>query len=363
MGLWDKLKGEFIDIIEWLDPTSDTLVWRFERYGNEIKYGAKLVVREAQAAVFINEGQLADVFGPGTHTLETENLPILSTLQGWKYGFRSPFKAEVYFANLRQFTDLKWGTKNPVMLRDTEFGGVRLRAFGTYAMRIKDPARCLLQIVGTDGRFTTGEIKEQLRNLIVTRFTDLVAESRIPILDLASNYDELGRYVQEKLGPEFEEYGLEITKFLVENVSLPPEVEQALDKRASLGIVGNLQAYTQFQAAQSMEKAAENPGGLAAGGMGMGMGFAMGHQMAQSMSAGPPTAPPPLPAAGYYVALGGRQAGPFDTARLSQMARAGELTRQTLVWAQGMAQWTAAGEVGELAALWTAVPPPLPPNA
>ena len=165
MGLWDKLRGELIDIIEWLDSTNDTLVYRFPRYGNEIKYGAKLVVRDGQSAVFVNEGQVADVFGPGTYTLETKNLPILSTIFGWKYGFQSPFKAEVYFASTRRFTDLKWGTRNPIMLRDQEFVPVRLRAFGTYAMRVANAAELLREIVGTDGHFTTGEITEQLRNM------------------------------------------------------------------------------------------------------------------------------------------------------------------------------------------------------
>ncbi len=160
MNVWDKLRGELIDIIQWLDTTNDTLVYRFERYNNEIKYGAKLVVREGQAAVFVNEGQIADVFPPGTYTLETKNLPILATLQGWKYGFESPFKAEVYFCSTRQFTDLKWGTQNPIMMRDPEFGPVRLRAFGTYVIRVADPAVLIRQIVGTDNRFTLDEISQ-----------------------------------------------------------------------------------------------------------------------------------------------------------------------------------------------------------
>src|SRR5262245_46029358 len=253
MGLFDKLRGELIDIIEWNESgDSQLLAYRFPRYNNEIKYGAKLVVREGQAAVFVNQGQLADVFPPGTYTLETRNLPILSTLLGWMYGFESPFKAEVYFASTRLFTDLKWGTKNPIMLRDAEFGPVRLRAFGTYALRVGVAGIFIRQIVGTDHRFTADQITEQLRNFIVSRFTDLLGEKKIPALDLAGNYDELGQFVTERLKPEFVAYGLELHNLLVENISLPPEVEQALDKRTSMGVVGNLDAYTRFQTANSI---------------------------------------------------------------------------------------------------------------
>ncbi len=362
MGLWDKIKGEFIDIIEWLDDSHDTLVYRFERHGNEIKYDAKLIVREGQAAVFVNEGQLADVFPPGTYSLTTQNLPVLTTLKGWKYGFESPFKAEVYFVSSRQFTDQKWGTKNPVMLRDPEFGPVRLRAFGTYALRVKDPAQFVREITGTSGHFTTDGITDQLRNLIVTRFTDLVAESKLAVLDLAANYNELGDFVKEKIQPEFEAYGLELTTLLVENISLPPAVEEALDKRTSMGVIGNLGAYTQFQAAQAMEKAAENPGGMAAGGIGMGMGFAMANQMGQAM-AQPQSTPPPLPQQqAYHVAVGGQQAGPYDVQTLQQQARQGALTRETLVWKDGMDGWKKAGEVPDLQSLFASVPPPLPPE-
>ena len=289
MGLWDKIRGEFVDIVEWVDDTHDTMVWRFPRHDNEIKYGAQLVVRESQAAVFINEGQLADVFTPGTHTLETKNLPILSTLMGWKHGFHSPFKAEVYFASLRRFTDLKWGTKNPIMLRDSEFGPVRLRAFGNYTIRITDPSVFLKEIVGTDGDFSTDEVTDQLRNIVVSRFTDILGESKIPVLDLAANYDELGDFITQRITEEFRTYGLELTKILVENISLPPAVEEALDKRSSMGVIGNLKAYMQFQAAEALEDAASNPGGGTAAegmGMGMGMGFAMAKQMGNAFQAG-----------------------------------------------------------------------------
>jgi membrane protease subunit (stomatin/prohibitin family) len=364
MGLIEKLLGELIDIIQWTRDDDATMVYRFPRYGHEIKHGAKLVVREGQAAVFVNEGQLADVFTPGTYTLTTQNLPILATLKGWKYGFNSPFKAEVYFMCTQQFTDQKWGTVNPVMMRDAEFGPIRLRAFGNYSMRIHDPAVFIREIVGTSGEFTTEQIAGQIRNLIVTRFSDHLGESKIPALDLAANYNELSAFIQQRMQDDFAKYGLQVVTFLVENISLPPAVEEAIDKRTSMGVVGNLQAYTQFQAANAMETAAANPSGLAAGGMGMGMGFAMANQMTQSMQAGAPSAapsaPPPAPPAAFFVAVNGQQAGPFDLAALGQQAVAGRLTLQTLVWKSGMPAWLAVAQVPELAALF---PPPLPPGA
>jgi membrane protease subunit (stomatin/prohibitin family) len=375
MGLWDKLTGELVDIVEWIDDTRDTMVWRFPRYNNQIKYGAKLIVRESQVAAFINEGSLTDLFlFPGTYTLETKNLPILSTMRAWPYGFNSPFKAEVYFVSTRTFTDRKWGTKNPIMLRDAEFGPVRLRAFGTFAIKVTDPATFLKQVVGTNGRFTVDEIGEQLRDMLIARFADVLGESKIPILDLASNYDELSTFVTNRIQHDFDNFGVQVVALMVENISLPPEVEAALDKRTSMGVIGNLQAYAQYQAAQAMESAAKNPSGLAGGGVGMGAGFAMAQQMSQNLTSPPqgqpqqqanaassPAAPPPLPQpAAYYLAANNQQSGPFDMAVLQEMARTGKLTRETLVWKQGMAQWTAAGGVGELTSLFAVVPPPLP---
>lgn len=374
MGIWDKLKGELVDIIEWTDDSSNTMVWRFPRYQNEIKYGAQLTVRESQQAVFVNEGQIGDVYLPGRFRLETQNMPILSTLKGWKYGFNSPFKAEVYFVNTKNFTDQKWGTKNPIMLRDPEFGPLRLRAFGSFTLRITDAAKFIKEIAGTQGHFTTEEVGEQLRNLIITRFTDAIGESKIPALDLAANYDELSKFVTTKIGPEFGEYGLEVTKFLVENISLPTEVEQALDKRSSMGIIGNLNAYTQFQAANAMEASAQNPGGAAGDAMGLAMGFGMAQQMAQafnqqsaqnaSTQLNQQAAPPPIPSAAsqYFVAVNGQQQGPFPTATLQQMVQQGTLTRETLVWKQGLAAWAKATDVAELNTLFGAAPPPLPPQ-
>lgn len=379
MGLFDKLKAEFIDIIEFLDPSRDTLIYRFERYHNEIKYGAKLIVRESQVAVFVNEGQIADVFQPGSYTLETKNMPIMTTLKGWKYGFNSPFKAEVYFANTRNFTDLKWGTKNPIMLRDPEFGPVLLRAFGTYTLRILDPVRVIREVAGTDGKFSTGEITDQLRNVIMTRFSDSLAQSKIPAIDLASHYDALSKLIQEKISPEFGEYGFELTKFLVENISFPPEVEEAIVKRNSMGVLGNLQNYMQYQAANAIGVAAKTPGGGASDGMGLGIGFAMATQMAgmfgqgqqnaaaQNAAGGQPQqagfAPPPIPGnVQFFVALNGQQSGPYAMNILQQMAQQRALTPETLVWKQGMGAWARALEIPELAQLFApAGPPPVPP--
>lgn len=369
MSFWNKLRNELIDIIEWTDSSTDTIVWRFPRYQNEIKYGAQLTVRESQVAVFVNEGQIADVYQPGRYPLTTQNMPILTTLRGWKYGFNSPFKAEVYFVNTKNFTDNKWGTKNPIMLRDAEFGPVRLRAFGTYAMRISDAGTFIREIAGTSGHFVLEGITDQLRNLIITRFTDSLAESRIPILDLAANYNELSTFIREKINPDFNEYGIEVTKFLVENISLPPEVEAALDKRSSMGIVGNLAQYAQFQAANAMEKAAENPGGNASAGIGMGMGFAMANQMGQMFNqqqtqGGAPAGPPPIPGARqFFVVISGQQSGPFDVATISDMVSQGTITAETLVWAQGMANWEKAGGIDDFKNVWGSMPPPIPPQA
>ena len=369
MSLWDKIAGQLIDIIEWLDSTQDTIVFRFERQGNEIKNGAKLIVRESQVAIFVSEGQIADIFDvPSTYTLETKNLPILGTLKGWKYGFNSPFKAEVYFVNTRRFTNLKWGLKNPLMLRDAEFGVVRVRAFGTYGLRVSDPSTLLRQLVGTNQDFSTEDISEQIRNMIVSRFSEILAEMKIPVLDVAANYSELGDLIAQKMRLELVDFGLELINLMVENVSLPPEVEAVMDKRTSMGVIGNLSAYTQFQAAQAMEAAAKNPGGDASAGIGMGMGFAMANQMSRAMNqqtpqqAGAPT-PPPLPqSTAYHVALDGQSAGPFDLNVLKTHVQSGRLTRESLVWKEGMANWTPAGQVAELAGLFALVPPPLPPK-
>lgn len=365
MGILDKLFGEFVDVIEWADDTPNTMVYRFERYGNEIKYGAMLTVRESQTAILVNEGRIADVFEPGLYQLETRNMPIMTTLESWPHGFASPFKAEVYFINMRRFTDLKWGTKNPIMLRDKEFGPVRLRAFGTYTLKIIQPQLFLKEIVGTGGHFQTGDIADQLRNLIVARFGDILGASGIPLLDLAGNYDELGNFITQKLKLEFASYGLDVLQLLVENISLPPEVEAALDKRTSMGIIGDLGRYSQFQAAEAMSAAANNTGSGTAEGIGMGMGFAIAQNLGKTLSQSSPTSqtavPPPLPnAIQYFVGLAGQQQGPFGLAELLGKIHAGEVNRQTLIWHAQLTGWTAAEQLTELTQAFALMPPPLP---
>ncbi|MEO0821234.1 MAG: SPFH domain-containing protein [Pseudomonadota bacterium] len=380
--IWDMLRGEFIDVIEWTDDTRDTVVSRFQRRGNAIKYGAKLTVREGQAAVFVHEGQLADVFQPGLYQLETNNMPIMTTLQHWDHAFESPFKSEIYFVSTRRFQDLKWGTRNPIMMRDPEFGPVRLRAFGTYSIRVSDPGLFLQEIVGTDGEVTTDEVQFQIRNVIVSRFSNALASSGLPVLDVAGNTDQLGDYLKTRIAPEIAAYGIEMPALFVENVSLPEAVEQALDKRTQMGVIGDLSKYAQFQAAESMRAAAENPGqggamgaGLGAG-MGAGMGMAMANQMAhqagpwgaapqqpqfQQPAAAPPPPPPPAAEVVYHVAENGQTHGPYGRADLGRMKAEGRFSRETLVWSPGMAGWTKAGEVAPLAQLFTVAPPPPPP--
>jgi membrane protease subunit (stomatin/prohibitin family) len=340
----DWLFGEFVDVVEWIDDTSDTMVYRFERYGNDIKYGAKLVVRESQLAVFVNEGEIADVLSPGLYELETKNLPILTKLQHWDHGFKSPFKAEVYFCSSKRFVDLKWGTKNPIMLRDAEFDAVRLRAFGSYAVRINDASKFIREITGTDGNFTTDEISNQLRNLIVSRFASVIGSANIPILDLAANYTELSEFITERIAPEFDAYGLELTKILVENISLPPEVEKALDKRTSIGIVGGLDQYIKYQSGQALEEGAKHGGGISDG-LGIGVGVALGKQVGDSINPAPQTQsstdqPPPIPdQERYYIAVDGKSDGPYTANELTTKAQAGQVKPETLIWQPGMKNW------------------------
>ena len=374
MGIFDFLSGQFIDVIHWTDDTRDTMVWRFEREGHEIKYGAKLTVREGQAAVFVHEGQLADVFTPGLYMLETNNMPIMTSLQHWDHGFQSPFKSEIYFVNTTRFTDQKWGTKNPIICRDPEFGPVRLRAFGTYSVRVSDPAKFLTEIVGTDGEFTTDEVTSQIRNIIVQEFSRVIGGSGIPVLDMAGNTHDLGRMMAEAISGTIDQYGLELPELYIENISLPPAVEAALDKRTSMGVVGDLNKYTQFSAAEAMTAAASNPGGgEAAAGMGLGMGMAMANQMANAMNPGPwgaaqqqqpaAAAPPPPPVEHvWHLAENGQTTGPFSKADLGRMASAGQLKRETYVWTAGQDGWKKAEDVAELAQLFTVMPPPPPPG-
>jgi membrane protease subunit (stomatin/prohibitin family) len=380
VGFFDNLKSEaksqWIEIIEWLDQTDDTMVWRFPVYNQEIKMGAQLVVRENQVALFINEGQAADLFTPGRYTLQTQNIPILTTLRGWKYGFQSPFKAEVYFFNTRLYTDLPWGTANPVMMRDTDFGMIRLRAFGKYAMRISDAKEFFKTIVGTRGLTEKNDILGQLRTTIVSRLSDALAESKIAALDLASKYDELAAVALEKLAPDFQTFGLDLSRFFIENISLPEEVEAAIDQRTKLGVLGDrLGQYTQMQAAESIKVAAANPGGgLASAGAGLGAGMAIGNAMGSafnqsSSSAAPPPpppgggAPPPVASASprWSLAIDGKTYGPYTDDALRTMVQNGQVAPTTQAWRPGAAGWAPVSEFSELGLGSGAMPPPPPP--
>ncbi len=365
MGLLDKLRGELIDIIEWVDDSKHTLVWRFPRYQNEIKNGAQLIVRPGQKAIFVHRGEIADVFDEGHYELKSDNLPVLSTLQGWKYGFNSPFRSEVYFVSTRQITDLKWGTPNPVMLRDPEFGPIRLRAFGTYTLKAVDPKALLKELVGANGEFSSDELSELMRSIITQAFTDMLGTSKIAALDLAAHYQEMAGELRKLVAERIDdEYGLEIPQLFIVNVSLPEAVEKALDVRTSMGVVGDMNKYQQYQMGNAMMAAAENPGGGGSEGMGLGMGFAMANRMAQmgaAPAAQPISAPPPVPnAATWHAAIGGQSAGPYTLAQIQTAIQAAQIDRSTLVWCVGMSNWQPAGEVPQTAGLFGAAPPPLP---
>jgi len=364
MGLFDKLRNEFIDIIDWTDNTNDTVVYKFPRFQNEIKMGAQLTVRESQIAVFMNEGQIADVFQPGMHTLSTQNMPILSTLKGWKFGFNSPFKADVFFVSTKQFIDQKWGTKNPITVSDPRFGFIELRSFGNFAYRVTDGGKFIKEIAGTQDRYTTDELAEQLKTLVVTKFTDAVGEGNIPIEKFAANLDELSKLGQEKINTDFVEYGLTITKFLVENVSMPEELKKEIFNYSRLGAIDTAK-LAQFNAANAIKDAANNQG-LGGAGIGMGVGMGMGNMVTNMMNqnmanTGINTPPPPPPVTQFFVAVNGAQTGPFTIQQLQVMVTSGQFNRQSLVWKQGMAGWLAAETQAELSAVFSAMPPPPPP--
>ncbi|MBR2054665.1 MAG: SPFH domain-containing protein [Clostridia bacterium] len=292
MGILDIFKSQLIDVIEWKDSSANTMVYRYDRGGKEIMMGAQLTVRESQVAVMVNEGQIADVFTPGRYELSTQNMPIMTALQSWKFGFNSPFKAEVYFINTKQFLDLKWGTANPVMMRDAEFGMVRLRAHGIYSFRVADPVVFLKEVFGTSAYMTVDGVEGQVKRTLVSGLSDAIAQSKIPALDLAANYDELSQYALKMLAPRIENLGLKLESFVIENISLPQEVEEAMDRRTSMGVVGDLNKYTQFQAAESMREAANNQGGTAGMGAGMGAGMMMAQTMQMASQMGKQTAAP-----------------------------------------------------------------------
>jgi membrane protease subunit (stomatin/prohibitin family) len=313
MGLTDFIRGQFIEIIEWNDDSRDTLSYRFPDQDKEIKNGAQLIVRESQAAQFVYLGQYGDLFPPGKHTLTTDNIPILSRLKGWKYGFNSPFKADVYYLTTRLFTGNKWGTSNPVMMRDQDFGIVRVRAFGTYDFRIVDAPRFLKDVAGTDNHFRLDEFADVMRSRLVSVFSDAIASSKIPVLDVATRYTELGEALLPLINPAIKEkYGLEMGTFVVENVSVPPEVEQAIDKRSSMAAVGNLNDYVKFQMAQGFEKGSSGVGGIGAEmAVGMSMASQMMNQPGGIMAQGTPAAAAAPAASGIPETI-----GPADAATL-----------------------------------------------
>ena len=366
--IFDKLRAEFIDIVEWVDDSRHTLVWRFPRYHNQIKNGAQLIVRPGQVALFVLEGKLADTFGPGQHRLTTQNLPVLSTLAGWKYGFDSPFKAEVYFVSTRTLTELKWGTPHPVLVRDPDFGPIRVRAFGTYTLHAVDPRRLLEALVGTDSSFETDEIHEFVRSIVQSCFAEVVSRAELSVVDVMRSASELAEQVRAQAATHIDdEYGLEITQLFIVNVSVPQEVEQALDARSSAEVLGDLGRYQQLQMGRSIPLAAGGEAGGAMGaGIGAGMGLAMaGTFMQQRGGPLPGAAVPPMNPAGsppsvpWYYAEGGGSVGPVSLEQVVAAMAQGRVTLDTLVWSPGMTGWTAARSVPALAAY--APPPPPPP--
>ncbi|MEZ4320987.1 MAG: SPFH domain-containing protein [Myxococcota bacterium] len=379
MGLWNTLKqhagAQFLDVIEWLDDTNDTIVWRFPVFNQAITDNSKLVVREGQAALFVAEGQLSEVFGPGTYTLDTRNTPIVSFFKSIAYQLQYPYKGDVYFVSTRQFLDNGWGTPRPIMMRDAEFGPVRIRAFGNYSFRITDPAEFLRQIVGTDGLFTTDEISGQLKKKLQSAFAAEVAASKIPVLDLAASYMDFGETLRERMtGIMNEAYGITITDFTIENISLPENVEAALDDRSKMGVLGNLNAYTQLKAAESIEHAAKNTG-IGGAGIGMGVGFGMGNMMGNQMGGamaggqfnpqtgmqGPPGPPPPPGGPRlHYSGPAGQGEKSLDEIAAAVAANRGGAHN---VWMAGWPGWKAWSDVPEIVAKVpppVAAPPPLP---
>lgn len=371
MGFWNHVKAQFLDVVEWLDDSRDTLVYRFPVFNQAITDKSRLIVREGQAAIFVSEGQLSDVFGPGTYELGTRNSPISTFFDSIKYALDYPYKGDIYFVSTRQFTQQKWGTAKPFTTMDPQIGPVRVRAFGVFSYRVTDPAQFLREIVGTDGLFTTDEINGQLREKLVSGLVSAIAQAKMPVLELASQYMNLGEALREQMSPWFEEnYGLTMTDFTVSNISLPAEVEAMLDKRSSMGLLGDMSAFTQFQAANALETAAGNEGGggLGAGlmnaGVGLAMGGVVGGQMAQAATAGgtfnaqtaaPPPPPPQVTTLHYSGPDGQSQLSPTDIAAKINANPTGKHH----LWSPGWDGWKDWKEVSEVAAL--VAPPPPPP--
>jgi membrane protease subunit (stomatin/prohibitin family) len=358
-ALLEKLRGELVDIIECVDHSRDTLVWRFPRYRNQIKTGAQLIVRPGQMALFVHRGRLADVFEPGQYTLTTDNLPVLGSFMGWAHGFDSSFKSEVYFVNTRQVTDLKWGTPNAIILRDPEFGPIRLRAFGTYTLKVLSPTVLLNELVGTDESFDAGEIHELLRSVVHSALADLLGKAQIAALDLARNYRGLAEQVRQtvvaRVGPE---YGLDVPQLVIVNISLPETVEKALDARTSMNVIGDLDRFQKYQAGESLTIAAGNPSGAAATFVGMAAGAATGQAMMPGVF-GASAPPPQTQDCVWHMAIGEQIHGPCTLQQVTEAVRQGKVNAATLVWRPGMSNWVKASQLKELGTIpW--MPPPLP---
>ncbi|MDP6932705.1 MAG: SPFH domain-containing protein [Myxococcota bacterium] len=372
MGIWDTLTGhaeaQFLDVIEWLDESRDTLVYRFPVFNQAIQDGGKLVVREGQTAVFIHEGRMSEVFGPGTYEISTRTKAIFSFFESIQYGLNYPYKGDVYFISTRQMTGQRWGTANPIMLQDPQVGPVRIRAFGVYAYRISQADTFLREVVGTSGLLTTEEINGHFKRKLVSAFADTVGESGIPVLQLASQYMDLGEAMRSRMNDWFvENFGTTITDFIVENISLPEEVEKALDKRSSMGLLGDMNQYTQFQAANAIESAAGRPGqGNTM--LDAGMGLAMGNMMAGQMTGAGQgaAAPPPPPGAATLHYSGSGQDGQYTAQQIAGLVAADRSGTHN-VWAPGWAGWKSWNQVPEVASQvppdTTAAPPPPPSDA
>jgi membrane protease subunit (stomatin/prohibitin family) len=290
VSLLSFIGKQFIDILQWTESGDDLLAWRFPTADFEIQQGAQLIVRETQAALFVDQGHVADLFGPGTYAIHSRNLPVLTDLRHWGKAFESPFKSEVYFFSMRLRVNQTWGTANPVTIRDREFGAVRLRSFGVYSYCVADPRVFFRKLSGTREGYGVADLEGQLRSLLVSTFADHFGQSQIPFLDMAASQDELARAVLQKARPGFADLGLSLEGFQIQNVSLPDELQKRLDERIGMGIVGDLPRYTQFQVAQSIPTAAAS-GGAAGAGVGVGAGVAMGQAMARAIGGATPEAP------------------------------------------------------------------------
>lgn len=381
MGLFDKakelIKGELIDVVEWLDNSQNIILHRFDRRNDgAIKNGAQLTVRESQVAVFVNEGEIGDIFTPGRYELTTNNLPILTKLKSWKYGFDSPFKCEVYFINTKVFTAQKWGTPANFYVRDQDFGRVTIRAFGTYSMQVTDATKFIQKLSGTNGEYTTNDIADELRSIIVTNLVSTIGESGKSLLDFAAEQSKMSKVVEQRINTE-SDYGITFTKFLISSITLPEELQKKLDEGTGMNMLGDMNKYQQMSMADAMKAAASNPGNGGGGMEGM-MGMMMMNNMMQNQQmmnqqmmnqhqgygqqpGYGQVPPPPPPMSQYYVAVNGQQQGPFPLQTLQQMAAQGQFTPSTQVWKQGMATWAAASTVAELSQVFGAVPPPPPP--